>query len=223
MFYDFEWTSAENELKRAIALNPSLASAHDYYALYFAARKQPDRAIPEILRACQLDPLSPVLLADAAWVYYLAGRYDDSAREALRAIELNPNFGPAYTFLGLAYEKQGDLPRAISTLEKAVKLDDTPTSYEMLGGAYIAAGQPEKARQIIAQLVERSKHHYICPYEVATIFAGLHDSRSAFEWLRKAEEDRADCIPWVAADHKLEPLRGDPRFQQIVRAVGLEP
>jgi eukaryotic-like serine/threonine-protein kinase len=221
MFYDFDWSSAERELQRAIVLNPNLAAAHDYYALYFAARKQPDRAIPEILRACQLDPLSPVLLSDAAWVYYLAGRYDDSAKESLRAIELDPNFGPSYTFLGLAYEKQGDLPKAISTLEKAIKLDDTPTSFEMLGGAYATAGQPEKARQIAAQLVERSKHHYVCPYEVATIFAGLNDSRSAFEWLRKAQEDRADCIPWVAADQKLESLRKDPRFQQIVRAVGL--
>ncbi len=223
MFYDFDWAAAEREFRRAIELNPSLAAGHDYYATYLAAVGRPQEAVREIERALDLDPLSPLVIADAGWVYYLARDYDTAAEVSLKGIDLEPQFWPLYWNLGLAYEKKGKYQEAIVVLEKARQFDDSPTTLEMLGGAYAAAGLKDKANRVAAELVERSKHRYVCPYEVATIYAGLGKQEAALQWLRQAVDDRADCAPWMQADAKLDGMRSNPRFQDLLRRVGLRP
>jgi hypothetical protein len=74
---------------------------------------------------------------------------------------------------------------------------------------------------VAGELDERSKHHYVCPYEIATIYAGLGNRASALQWLRRAVDDRADCAPWMAPDSKMDPLRSDPRFQELLQQVAL--
>ncbi len=162
-------------------------------------------------------------MLDAGWVYYLASDYDKAIEVSLKAIDLDPKFWLAYTNLGLAYEKKGSFTQAIAVLEKARQFDDSVTTLEMLGGTYAAAGHPDKATAVAAELAERSKHRYVCPYEIATIYAGLGNKKSAMEWLRRAVDDRADCAPWMSPDPKVDPLRSDPRFQDLLRRVGLSP
>jgi len=96
-------------------------------------------------------------------------------------------------------------------------MDDNSGVLEMLAGTYAAAGRPDEARRITEEIVKR----YLCAYEVATTYAGLKDHESAFLWLRKSLDERADCSPWIAADPKFYPLGADPRFQDLLSRLGL--
>ncbi|HEY3203865.1 MAG TPA: protein kinase, partial [Thermoanaerobaculia bacterium] len=222
-FYDFDWPGAEKEFQRALELNPNSADAHEAYATYLAAMERHAEAATHIERAERLDPLSLLVLTDAAWVFYCAREYDQAIEASRKAVDLDQRFWPAYTYLGLAYEKKGRFAEAIAALEKARELDDNPTILEMLGGAYAASGRRDDARKVLGELTERSKKGYVCPYEVATVYVGLGEKDSALRWLEKAEEDRADCVPWMRPDPKLDPLRSDPRFRELLRRVGFPP
>ncbi len=223
MFYDFDWPGAEREFRRAIDLNTNLAEAHDGLALYFTANERHDEAIAEIERAKRLDPLSPIILGDASWVYYGARRYDRALQLAREWVELNPGSPWAHTYLGLALQKTGKIGEAIRELERAAGMDRSVTILEWLGGAYAAAGRTNDANRILAELTGRAGERYVCPYEIATVYVGLGRKDAAFEWLRKGVEERADCMPWIKADSKIDPLRGDPRYMDILRGVGFGP
>jgi tetratricopeptide (TPR) repeat protein len=221
MFYDYDWPNAEREFQRALDIKPSYAEAHDYYAMFLVANRRFQAAVDEILRARQLDPVSGLIAADAAWVFYLKRDYDQSMEQAKAAVELAPSLWLGHLQLGLAYEKKGDFARALQELEETRRMDDNPGVLEMLAGTYAAAGRPDEARRITEEMVKRSQKRYVCAYEVATTYAGLKDRESAFLWLRKSLDERADCSPWIAADPKLDPLRADPRFQDLLRRLGL--
>jgi len=221
MFYDYDWPNAEREFQRALDIKPNYAEAHDYYAMFLVANRRFQAAADEILRARQLDPVSGLIAADAAWVFYLKRDYDQLMEQAKAAVELAPNYWLGHLQLGLAYEKKGDFARALQELEEARRMDDNSAILETLAGTYAAAGRPDKARKITEEMVERSTKRYICAYEVATTYAGLKDRESAFLWLRKSLDEHADCSPWIASDPKLDPLRTDPRFQDLLRRLGL--
>jgi tetratricopeptide (TPR) repeat protein len=220
-FYDFDWAGAEREFRWAIELNPNLAEAHDAYGTYLASMNHPEAAITEMEVARRLDPLSPIILADAAWVNYCARRYEKTVEECRKALDLDPEFPPALGILGLGLEKTRRFEEAVAVLEKAVRLDPSPSSLEMLGGAYAAWGKKDEARKVLAKLEERSKKRYVCPYEIATVYAGLGDKDGAFRKLEEAAEDRADCVPWIQPDSKIDPLRSDPRYVSLMRRIGL--
>ena len=220
MFYDFDWAAAESEFRRAIALNGNLAEAHDGLALYLMANERHTEAIAEIERARRLDPLSPLILGDVSWVYYGARRYDQAVEVARQVVEMDPSSPWGHAFLGLALEKSGQTEEAVAELERAAASDRSTTILEWLGGAYASAGRNGDARRIVQELTTSAGHRYVCPYEVATVYAGLGDKTRAFEWLQKGVEERADCLPWIRADSKIDPLRQDPRYAAIVRAAG---
>ena len=221
MFYDFDWPGAEREFQRALDIKPSYAEAHDYYAMFLVANQRFQAAVDHILRARQLDPVSGLIAADAAWVFYLKRDYDQLFEQAKAAVELAPNYWLGHLQLGLAYEKKGDFARALQELEQARRMDNNSAVSEMLAGTYAAAGRPAEARKITEEMVKLSTKRYVCAYEVATTYAGLRDRESAFLWLRKSLDERADCSPWIAADPKLDSLRAEPRFQDLLRRVGL--
>jgi len=221
MFCDYDWPNAEREFQRALDIKPSYAEAHDYYAMFLVANRRFQAAVEEILRARQLDPVSGLIAADAAWIFYLKRDYDQFLEQARAAVELAPNYLVAQQMLGLAYEKKGDFARALQVLEETRRVDNSVTTLEMLAGTYAAAGRPAEARRVTEEMVQRSRKRYVCAYEVATTYAGLRDRESAFAWLRKSLDERADCSPWIAADPKLDPLRSDPRFQDLLRRLGI--
>jgi serine/threonine protein kinase/tetratricopeptide (TPR) repeat protein len=223
LFYEFDWKSAEREIQRAIAIRPNYAEAHDYYAMFLVANRRFPAAGEEILRARELDPVSALIAGDASWVFYLSRDYDRAAQQGEQAIDLDPTSWVGYTWLGLAYQKKGQFTKAIDMLEKARQLDDNVTTLEMLAGAYAAAGQTAKAKTVTASMVHRSSQRYVCPYEIATTYIGLRDKESAFEWLRKSLDERADCSVWALADPKLDSLRSDPRFADLLRRMNLQP
>jgi TolB-like protein/DNA-binding winged helix-turn-helix (wHTH) protein/Tfp pilus assembly protein PilF len=146
MFYDYDWPNAEREFQRALDIRPSYAEAHDYYAMFLVANRRFQAAVDEILRARQLDPVSGLIAADAAWVFYLKRDYDHFMEQAKAAVELAPNYWLGHLQLGLAYEKKGNFSRAIQELEEARRMDDNTGVLEMLAGTYAAAGRPDEAK-----------------------------------------------------------------------------
>ncbi len=222
MFWNFDWPGAEREFRRAIDLNPGLADAHDGYGGYLTAVGRYEEAIAEQERAAALDPLSLLILTDAAWAHYFAGHYETAAEWARKALDLDPNYTWARIMLGVNHEKMGRFDEAIAELQKAHELDSSPTMLEFLGGTYAAAGRKEEARKVVAELTARAQKRYVCPYEIATVFVGLGDKDAAFRWLEKGREERADCMPWMKGDAKLDPVRSDPRYREILHRMGLD-
>jgi TolB-like protein/Tfp pilus assembly protein PilF len=219
-FYEWDRPSGEASLKRALAGNPNLAVAHDYYALLLGALGRHEEAQREATTARTLDPFSLSIMGDSAWVAYLARRYNDQIAESQRAIALDARFSPAYAYLALGYEKLGRFDAAIATLEKGRQIEDSSVMLEMLGGAYASAGRPADARRVLDDLQTQVHERYICPFEIATVYAGLGDRKQTLEWLKKGVEQRADCMPWMNMDPKLDQLRQSPEFKEIERQVG---
>jgi tetratricopeptide (TPR) repeat protein len=221
MFYDFNWIGAEQELHRATQLSPSLAGAHDLYGQLLATLGRADRAREEMTLAQQLDPLSLLIINDSGWVAYLARDYPYMLDLNRKALDIDPRYWPAMRDIGVAYEKLGRYNEAIAMLEKARTIDTNPSILEMLGGAYAAAGQHSKAAAVVDELTRVAATHYVCPYEIATVFAGLDDPAKTLDWLEKGFRDRADCMPWTRFDPKLDSLRTNAKFQDLLTRMGL--
>jgi TolB-like protein/Flp pilus assembly protein TadD len=221
MTYDFDWTGAEAELKQAIQLSPNLAVAHEYYALFLAGLGRHAEARSEIELAEKLDPHSPLIKSDAGWIYYLARDYDRSITATRASIDLAPKFWLAHLNLGLSFEKTGRFPEALAAMQEARSIERNSAILEMLAGTYAAWGKKEEARKVLTELDKMTTEHYVCPYEVATVHAGLGDKKATLEWLEKGFTERADCMAWSGQDPKLDELRGDPQFQDLLRRMGI--
>jgi TolB-like protein/DNA-binding winged helix-turn-helix (wHTH) protein/Tfp pilus assembly protein PilF len=220
--YDWDWPGAARGFQRAIALNPSYATAYQRYSLYLMAVGHPRESIAMMNRARELDPMSPSMNFSLGWRLYLAREYGQAIEQLRNTIEMDPSFGVAHLILGQAYEQQHAYPQAIAELEKAVALsNDSPLMVAGLGRAYGIAGQRAKAEAILAQLERRSKEQYISPFYIATVHIGLGEKDKAIRWLEKAYEDRSNGLVFIKADPQLDSLRSDARFQQLQRRLGL--
>jgi len=142
---------------------------------------------------------------------------------ARAAVALDPDLWLANAFLGLSLQRKGDLAGAIAVLERARTVNDSPTILEMLGGVYAEAGRTADAKKVVETMVNRASVDYVCPYEIGTTLVALGERDAALQWLQKSIDARADCSTWMAADAKLDPLRSDPRFREMVRSIGLNP
>ncbi len=221
--YDWDWPTAEKELKKAIELNPSSANAHHWYAHYFSAMGRHDDAIAEIQRAHRLDPLSLDINADEVLILFMARKYDQAIAQGHKAIDLDPDFYLPHFFLALPLAQKGESAEAIRELERARQLDDSPMILAVLGGVYAFAGEKIQARSVLNQLMQIPKQHYvyICSYEIAIICLGLGEKDRAFDYFQKGYRDRSDCMIWLKADPRLDGLRSGPSYLDLLRQVGL--
>jgi serine/threonine protein kinase len=217
--YDWDWQGAERECRRAIELNPNFADAHDNYANYLAAIGQWDRAAAEINRAEELDPLSFHIYTDSSLDYWLARKYKQGVEQALKAIELQPDFFVAHSYLALNYLQMGRLPEAVIEAQKGTQLSNSPLARGFLGYAYGVAGKEPEARQVVEELIANINTRFVCPYEIGTTYLSLGQKDKAFLWFDKAYEERSLCIYGMKFDPRLDPIRSDPRYQSIIRRV----
>jgi serine/threonine protein kinase/Flp pilus assembly protein TadD len=220
--YEWDFATAENEFRRAIALNPNYPTAHQWYAEYLQAMGRFAEAIAEIHRAQELDPLSPIIRAVAGRIYYCARRYDEAIEQLEKTLQMEPHFGPAYAFLCEAYAKKRLYEQAMQAAQEPVKLAPKTSVYlTILGSIYAASGKRQQAEDILKELTELSRQQYVQPSYIALLHCGLDDKDQAFEWLEKAYKDRDDRLIFVLTDPLLDPLQADPRFQQLLSRVGL--
>jgi TolB-like protein/DNA-binding winged helix-turn-helix (wHTH) protein/Flp pilus assembly protein TadD len=221
-YYDWDWTRSEQEFRRAIELNPNYATAHQWYGYYLAAMGRFPEALEEARKAQQIDPLSLSINTTLAGRYRDLRQYSQAIDLSRRTLEMDPNFVPAHIALGATYEDQGNWSQAISEYQQAVAISqNNPIALASLGSAYGHLGDQAAARKVIARLQEASKHHYVSAFDMATVFAGIGDPDSAFKWLDKAYAQRESQMAFLNITRRMDPLRSDPRFADLLRRMGL--
>jgi TolB-like protein/DNA-binding winged helix-turn-helix (wHTH) protein/Tfp pilus assembly protein PilF len=218
--FDWDLDSAGKEFRRAIELNPGYATAHHWYAWHLSLLGRYDEAIAEMRKAENLDPLSLIINADLAELLVIAHSYDESIQQSRKTIEMDPNFALAHNQLAQAYLQKHMPEEAVPELQKAVQLSGgSPTCVASLARAYAASGKRGEAVKLLKDLKKRSGPSYSDASEIAAIYASLGDSDQAMDWLEKAYEERFN--PGVLLRPGYDPLRSDPRFQDLLRRVGL--
>jgi len=218
--FDWDFDSAGKEFRRAIELNPGYATAHHWYAWHLSLLGRYDEAIVEMREAENLDPLSLIINADLAELLVLAHSYDESIRQSRKTIEMDPNFALAHNQLAQAYLQKHMNDEAVAELQKAEQLSGGgPTIMANLARAYAASGKRSEALKLLSDLKKRSNSIYSHGSEIAVIYAALGDTDQAMNWLEKGYEERFN--PGVLLRPGFDPLRSDPRFQDLVRRIGL--
>jgi tetratricopeptide (TPR) repeat protein len=215
---DWDWAGAEIEFKRALELNPNSDQVLDGYARYLARVGRFPEAISEAKRQLEVDPLQVGANIHAGITYYFARQYDQTLKQTRRAFELDPKADAHWT-LGVIYREKGMYQDAIREFEQ-----ERGNVYVLahLGNAYARAGRITEARETIARLKERVGKQNVT-YGIALVYAGLGEKDEAFAWLEKAYKARDKGLTSLKIDQCLDPLRSDPRFQDLLRRVGLPP
>ncbi len=220
--YEWDWKGAEADHLRAIELDSNYATAHLWYGLFLAAMERFDEALAELKHARQIDPLAMATNAHLGWILYLSRQYEQAAEQLGNSLEIEPNFPLARFFLGFAYEQQGRYADAIGEFEKASELTGGhPGALAGLGHAHALAGNRTEAQKYLARLEKDAGRRYVSPYFIALVYVGLGDTDEAFRWLDTACEHRSDWLVHLKIEPALDPLRSDPRFDKLVRRVGL--
>jgi tetratricopeptide (TPR) repeat protein len=218
--FDWDFDSAGKEFRRAIELNPGYATAHHWYAWHLALLRRYDEAIVEMRKAENLDPLSLVINADLAELLVIAHSYDESILQSRKTIEMDPNFGLAHNHLAQAYLQKQMNDEAVAELQKAVQLSgSSPTCIANLARAYVASGERSEAEKLLSDLKKRSNPSHSLASEIAMIYVALGETDQAITWIEEGYEERFN--PGVLLRPGFDPLRSDPRFQDLVRRVGL--
>lgn len=221
--YDWDWTGAEEEFKRAIALNPGYDNAHHWYSHELMALGRTDEAIAEAKRALELSPSETVMNEHMGWTYLMARDYDRAIQGARKAIELDPNFLLAHRVLGLAYQYKGQHDEAIAEFTRGVEISHgDPVAKAFLARSYAAAGQKDKATQILNELLGIAAKQYMPPAEIAATFTALGRNDEAFAWLDKAYDERAAALVYLKINRDYDPIRADPRFQNLLQRMHLQ-
>jgi tetratricopeptide (TPR) repeat protein len=221
-FHEWDWQGAESSCRRALELNPNFANGHRMYASYLSAVGRHEEAVREILRAKELDPLSLVIGMEVAWHCYMGREYDRAIEHAMTTLEIEPAFPSAHHALGLAYEQKGSFDAAIASFEKAHAVSfGNPATLACLGHALAVAGRSAEAAALEQQLREMSGRAYVPPYYRVLVNAGLRRTDAAFACLEDSYQKRDLWLVWVRADPRLDVLRGDARFERLLRRVGL--
>ena len=219
--YDFDFEGSTREFERAITLNPNYATAHHWYGSGPPlSLGEFDRAIAELKRAQQLDPLSLIINADLGSGFVTARRYDDAIAQLRKTIEMDPHFYYAHWNLGEALELKGKLREAFAEYKKAAKLNDDPLVLSLVAQAEAKLGQRDDAGKILEQLEQMATRRYVGNYAFALVHIALGEKGKAIEDLEHAYRDRVGPdIALLKVDPMLDPLRGDQRFEALIAKI----
>jgi TolB-like protein/Flp pilus assembly protein TadD len=220
---NLQFSASVPEFQRAIELNPNYATAHHWYGEELQGEGQFDEAVAELKRAHELDPLSLVINCILGSTLAAAERDDEAMEQLRKTIEMDPTFDLTHWFLGQVCEKKGQLAEAITQYEKATQLNPDPAVLTSLARAYALAGRKEEAQKILDDLTTISRQRYVPAYSLAVIHLSLGDKEEALRLLEKSYEDRAPfdtgLFASIKIDRRLDPLRGEPRFEALARKV----
>lgn len=224
LLYEWNWAGAEREFRRAIELNPSHASAHHAYSHYLMAMGREKESLAESRKAVELDPASATLAACLGWHCLFSRLYGEAIQQSLKALAMDANNYLARFNVGRAYEDRGKNEEAIAAFQSAVEISGGRIhALAGLAHAYAAAGKRQEAQNLLADLQERAGKTYVSAYEIAAIYAALGDKDQAFAWLAKAYQERSSWLVHIGWEPRFDSLRPDPRFQDLLRRIGLPP
>jgi DNA-binding winged helix-turn-helix (wHTH) protein/lipoprotein NlpI len=222
--YDWDWAEAERELLRALELKPHDATAHHWYAGLLIAQGRFTEGLQAIRRAQELNPLSLIIHAMAGWFYYYARQYDLALQEVTKALEIDHNFGVGYVLLALIHERLGWTGAALEAARTGRKLlEESSLSLWALIQVLNSANRRAEAQELLGKLEELAEQQYVSPYERALIYLSQGDHELAFAWLEEALAQHDPWLIWLKVEPRLDPLRADPRFAQLLARVGHSP
>ncbi|HWN66485.1 MAG TPA: protein kinase [Haliangium sp.] len=222
--HESDWTSAERQLKRALELNQSHPLAHEWYSAVLMATGRIAEGLEEIRRAEALDPVSLRAMTMTTWTLYHARRYEEAIEKARQVIEMDKHFWQGHAQLGNVFIETGRAEEAVDLLQQASRLlpDADGTMYGLCH-ALVAAHRSEEARDVIDRLLAAAATRYIKPYFVALALVALDERDAAFEWFEKALAEEGGWLVWLATEPKLDRLRDDERFDELLRRTNRPP
>jgi serine/threonine protein kinase/tetratricopeptide (TPR) repeat protein len=220
--HDWQWPEAQAEFQHSLKLNPTYPTANHWYAEYTMTMGRQADSIAKMRNSQELDPLSLIINVAIGWASYMARRYDEAIEQLLRTVELDPNYPVSYWILGLLYRITGRYDLAITAGEKSVNLSGgSPLMRAALAHTYGKAGRVADARHVLDDLTELAKVKYVAPHFLAGIHIGLEDNERAMEYLEKSWDERCHWLIYLHIDPSMDDLRSDPRFQDLLKRVGL--
>jgi len=220
---DWDWNHSEREFRKALALNPKSAEAHEWYGELLVALGRAQEAVVQATVAQELDTRSLISRSNLASVYFLLHRFDDSIAVSQRVLELDPTFFPARRYLGQALAQKGKYKQAIDEFEKAATgSNGSPLMPAELAYTVALAGKKDEARQVLEELKQIAAERYITAYYMALVSSGLGDRDETFNLLERAFQDRAFQMPFLKVDPRFDWLHKDPRFASLLERIGLQ-
>lgn len=223
LVYEWNLSEAEKELARALQLRPDYATGHQFYAYYLTAIGNLGAAIAERKRALELDPVNPLLTSALGEAFYQNREFDRTIEQNSKSLQLDPSYAIALVNIGRAYEMKGMHPQARDAFEKVLAFaPDDPAVLALIGHEYALSGEQAKAAGTISKLQQLSTHKYVPAIYVALVYTGLHDLDHSFAWLDKAFNERSEYLVYLPTEPLADPLRGDPRFSQLLQRLGLK-
>lgn len=218
----WKWDAAQAEYKRALDLNPNSSTAQLGFANWLMCQGHMDEALEWSRRARQVDPLA-VPGNSAALILFNARRYDEAIREVRSVLAVHPDHAPTLWLLGFVLIANHQAPDAIPVLEKAASVSErSPGVVGLLVHAYASAGRRADALHCLNELKKRQKTSYVPPAAFVDAYTGLGEHDQALAWFERAYEEQAGFLQWIKVFPMWDPLRGDPRFTDLLHRVGLD-
>jgi serine/threonine-protein kinase len=218
----FDWRNAQVEFDRANELNPNLAWAYEIYAWYLGGAGRLDEAIAKDKKAIELDPLNSFFQAALAYFLYHARRYDDAIVQIKKTLELDPASALAHHLSGCCLLWKGDTAGAIAEFQRSKIMVAGAWYQGLLGYAYAISGDRPKAEQILRELEQMAKRQYVSSTAFADIHLGLGEKEKALDWLEKSYQDQESACWYLKIDPIYDSVRNEPRFQALLKKIGLE-
>jgi len=220
LLYDWNWRAAEQLAKRALELSPNFSFAHECYSNVLATQGRFDSAIVEIKRAEELDPISPKSILMTAWTMYQTRHFRESVLKARKGGDMQDNFPQGLLHLGNALTQIGRTDEGILRLQESARLWDSGMPKHLLCFALAANGQKEEARDVLAGLLETARTGYMKPYYIAMAYISIGEYDNAFEWFERSFKERNEWLVWIGTEPKLDPIRGDARYLDLLKRTG---
>ena len=217
----WRWAEAETEYRRALELNPNDSDGYAGLAFWLLCQGRTDEAVASAERARELDRLGSTT-SNLAWILFQSRRYEEAVRELRSSLAVHPNGAGSLWLLGFTLVINGQASEAIPLLERAAALADRSSGFiDVLGAAYARAGRRSDALRILAELKRRKQHGYVAAASFVIVYLGLGENEQAFAWLEEAYKERSNMLQFVKVHPLFDPLRGDPRFADLLHRVGL--
>jgi tetratricopeptide (TPR) repeat protein len=218
--YNWDWTGAEREFKRALELNPNYATAHHWYSEFLMTQQRVEESIEEMKLALELDPLSLAINRDLGEIFYYARQYDQAIEALDRTLEMDSRFILTHFWFGLSYLQKSMYEEALTEFQKELDLSGKEDAIALIGITYVKIGKKSEAEQLLEKLKQSSVPN--AHYYTALLFYSLGEYEKCFEWLNKAYEGNAPWLHFLKVDPLADSIRSDPRFETMLRKMGLD-
>jgi tetratricopeptide (TPR) repeat protein len=221
--YEWDWSGAEREFKKAIELNPGYATAHQWYCINLTSVGRLEEAKREIAIARELDPLSLVISSNIGGTFFMLRQYGDAVAAFKRTLAIDSNFVDARILLGMTYGRLNRVDDAIAELTAVRRtIGDSPRGLPELGEVYVRAGRKQEARETLDTLLAFAKRGQRISWGIASVYSALGEKEKAFEWLDRSLKERETRVGFLKVEPRWDDIRSDPRYLGLLKRMGLE-